>query len=179
MKPGELGEATMNNLHVFAICPVCEKRIRLHARKDFESFTGEEAAEHIKTEHPEAITGDGDVPLCEYVTADDEAEPTWDHIRRPFNTRYASGHQEKYTAQIGEATISIFHRAATVEASNAYPEWVSDWDVGIKINGQGYDRIFAGQPVHSTPAAARAWVKNNAAKIRDAIALIVAANGTD
>jgi hypothetical protein len=44
---------------VHAICPICEKRIRLHSRKDFESFTGLEAVEHIKTEHPESVTDFG------------------------------------------------------------------------------------------------------------------------
>ena len=46
-------------MKAIAICPVCKKRIELHARKDFESFTAQEAVEHIMTEHPEAVTDFG------------------------------------------------------------------------------------------------------------------------
>jgi len=87
----------------------------------------------------------------------------WTHTRRPFRTKYVSGHLERYKAQLDGATITIFHRAATVENSRK-------WDVSITVNGQGYDRIFGGQPVHDSPSLAKEWVLDNITKIRGVVA---------
>lgn len=38
----------------FIICPICRTRIDLVARKDFESFTGQEYQAHVAKEHPDA-----------------------------------------------------------------------------------------------------------------------------
>lgn len=38
---------------MYAICPMCDKRILLVKRKDFESYTGQEYAEHYKEYHHE------------------------------------------------------------------------------------------------------------------------------
>lgn len=38
----------------FMACPICGTRIELVARKDFESFTGQEYSAHFAKEHPDA-----------------------------------------------------------------------------------------------------------------------------
>lgn len=38
----------------FQVCPICGTRIDLIARKDFESFTGQEYRDHFAKEHPDA-----------------------------------------------------------------------------------------------------------------------------
>lgn len=36
----------------FMVCPICGTRIDLVARKDFESFTGQEYRDHFTKDHP-------------------------------------------------------------------------------------------------------------------------------
>ena len=38
----------------FMVCPICGTQITLAARKDFESFTGQEYRAHFAKEHPDA-----------------------------------------------------------------------------------------------------------------------------
>jgi len=97
------------------------------------------------------------------ILTEESTAADWFHIRRPFRTAYTSGHLERYTARLDGATLTIFHRAATVEDSRK-------WDVSIKVNGQGYDRIFGGQPVHDSPSLAKEWVLDNITKIRAVVA---------
>jgi len=54
----------MTTMKVHAICPICEKRIPLLSRKDSESFTKQEAVEHIKAKHPESVTDTGVPYIC-------------------------------------------------------------------------------------------------------------------
>ena len=39
----------------YAKCPMCGQHIRLQVRKDFESFSGAEYAQHVEVNHPERV----------------------------------------------------------------------------------------------------------------------------
>lgn len=42
---------------VFAVCPMCKRRIQLHFRKDFESYFHTEYLVHVEKEHPKQVKG--------------------------------------------------------------------------------------------------------------------------
>jgi hypothetical protein len=75
------------------------------------------------------------------------------------------GHIEKHTLVLESgASIYIIHRGALREISTY-------WDVGVKLpSGKSYDRIFSGQPIHKSVAAAQEWVRRNLKKIIKALA---------
>jgi hypothetical protein len=113
----------------FGICPVCTEQIEVLARKDFESFTGEEVITHIKAKHPETVDDFG-VPyfrieigralsteareIIAEVTADAEANSEtpcdqWDNAQadylRDYQNSWACHGLESRAAEQATATL--------------------------------------------------------------------------
>tara|TARA_R110000824_G_scaffold42788_3_gene125546 strand:+ start:1416 stop:1661 length:246 start_codon:yes stop_codon:yes gene_type:complete len=74
-----------------------------------------------------------------------------------LNLQWTHTPRDRHLAELDGAIIKIF-------------PWRRGWDVGITVNGQGYDRIFGGQPVHDSPSLAKEWVLDNITKIRGVVA---------
>lgn len=60
-------------MRYWKVCPICGLEIDSFERKDFESFTGREYAEHVKLVHPEKVMlGGFGVPYAQEFSEEDE-----------------------------------------------------------------------------------------------------------